>query len=185
MYKNFIGVKTDMMACNEEICLNWCKKGFFTNESVWIKNGKYIKFKTSTLYKRKKFENYNNNCTFVVIENKKTLNKIKKFKKAKKIIFFNNSLNHILRYKMISNYNYFKKISSYLRGSKLTIGAILIFLLKLAKINFYIHGFDLKKTPNNYYQYYHNYKHGKTDHGFKEENNILLDLLKKKQIKFI
>jgi hypothetical protein len=183
-YKEYIGTKTDVMACNEEICLNWCKTGFFTHESVWIENGKYVKFKSAKLYQGRNFELHKNKYTFVVIETKRILTKIKKLKKNKKIIFFNNSLNHILRYKIISKYNYLDKIISYLRGSNMTTGAILISLLTLAKINFYIHGFDLKKTTKNYSQYFHNYRYGKTNHNFEQENKILLNLLKKKKIKF-
>ncbi len=182
-YKDYIGVKTDVMACNEEVCLNWCKTGIYTNESNWFKNGKKIKLNTAKFYHGQNFTK-KNNLTFVVIETNKALKKIKILTKNKKIIFFNNSLNHILRYKIISKYNYFKKITSYLRGGNLTIGAILISILNLAKINFYIHGFDLKKTTKNYSQYYHKFLHGKTNHSFKQENKILLNLLKKKKLIF-
>jgi len=184
LYKEYIGIKTDLMACNEEVCLNWCKTGFFTHENTWLENGKEIKFKSSKLYQNQNFEKHNNSCTFVVIENKETIIKIKKFTKDKEIIFFNNSLNHILRYEIISKYHYLDKIISYIKGQNLTIGLLLISLLKLAKINFYVHGFDLKKTTKNYNTYYHNYTHPKTNHNFEQENKILLNLLKKKEINF-
>jgi hypothetical protein len=183
-YKDYIGIKTDVMACNEEVCLNWCKTGIYTSESNWFKNGKIIKLNTAKFYQGQNFKKKQHNLTFVVIETNKALTKIKTLTKNKKIIFFSNSLNHILRYKIISKYNYFKKINSYLRGGNLTIGAILISILNLAKINFCIHGFDLKKKTKSYSQYYHNYTNGKTNHNFKQENKILLNLLKNKKLIF-
>jgi hypothetical protein len=108
-------------------------------------------------------------------------NKYKFFHRSNRVIFFNNNLNHMLRYRIISQFNLIKKIYYYFKGKKFTGGLIFVSLILILKNKFSIFGFDFFKK-NTHVDYY--YKKGGTNkfllgtaHDFEKENYILKNLL--------
>lgn len=109
-------------------------------------------------------------------------NRFKFVHRSNRIIFFNNKLNGVLRFKMVSNYNLFKKIFFYYKIQKYSGGMILTSLLYLLKANFKNFGFDLNKTQEKVDYYYKksgtNKKKLKAQHNFPKESEILRKIIK-------
>jgi hypothetical protein len=108
-------------------------------------------------------------------------NKDKFVHTSNKVIFFNNNLNHILRYRIVSQFNLIRKFNYYFKVKKFTGGLILISLMILLKNKFDIFGFDLFKK-NNYVNYYYKKTSTKklllgTAHDFEKENLIIKKIL--------
>ena len=164
-YEENVGKKTDFIACEQ---------GLVLNEYLGIKKN-YVK--KHPLAK-----------VFAVIEDESYYKKIQLMESHNKerYFLFHNKLNHILRYNFISNYNLLSKLMYFRYGKKLSIGLIFISILKILKINFYIYGFDLKKTKKFYTYYYNNDITNLTSsHDFIFENYLILNLLKKKKISML
>ncbi len=127
-YESDVGAKYDIIVCNHL---------FFTN-SIKRKN-------------KSEISNFKNKV-FIVIsdEDEKYALNLNKTKyqyvdKSNRVFIFDNSLNHILRYLIISKYNFLKKMYYYKYGKKLSSGLIFVSLLKISNIRFKIFGFNLKK----------------------------------------
>ena len=170
-YEDFVGTKTDIIACNElvfnnkldDLAKDFNRKGI---EKNFIKNQK-------------------NKTIFAVIENKKNINKLdyQDIVIKNEVVLFSNELNHILRFMIASDYNYINKIYYYKFGKKLSIGLIIISIMQLLNLKPYIYGFDLNKSNDDYASYYSKNKLIlNTDHDFSYENNLIKKFLKEKKI---
>jgi len=170
-YEDFVGTKTDIIACNElvfnnkldDLAKDFNRKGI---EKDFIKNQK-------------------NKTIFVVYENKMNINKLdyQDIVIKNEVVLFSNELNHILRFMITSDYNYINKIYYYKFGKKLSIGLIIISIMQLLNLKPYIYGFDLKKNNDDYASYYSKNKLIlNTDHDFSYENNLIKKFLKEKKI---
>ena len=170
-YEDFVGTKTDIIACNElvfndkldDLAKDFNRKGI---EKNFIKNQK-------------------NKTIFAVIENKKNINKLdyQDIVIKNEVVLFSNELNHILRFMIASDYNYINKIYYYKFGKKLSIGLIIISIMQLLNLKPYIYGFDLNKNNDDYESYYSKNKLIlNTNHNFSYENNLIKKFLKEKKI---
>ena len=127
------------------------------------------------------------NKTIIVIVDHQYKNHINYLKKNKNkfvdnVFFFDNRLNSILKFHMISKYNILKKIYYYRFFPKLTAGLIIISILRVLDAEFKMIGFSLKKKNSSvdyYYQSTENKKKGGTSHDFERENNILINYFNK------
>lgn len=165
-YEQFAGKKTDVIVCTNIFLHN-------VEHDLMIKENKDPFF-----IKKQK-----NKIIFVIMEENAEYIKKNIFNlvdKSNVVIFFDNRLNYILRFYLISKYNILKKILFSRYGCKLSSGLIFVSILDMLKIKFSSFGFDLNKNVNNMNYYYYKPRrsdHMHTAHDFKMENKILKKLL--------
>lgn len=111
-------------------------------------------------------------------------NKYKFCHKSNDVIFFDNRLNSMLRFKMISKYNFFKKLYYYKFVQKFTGGLVFTSLVYLLNNRFKNFGFDLnkKQTYVDYYYKKSGYDKKKLNamHDFELENKVLKKIIDSK-----
>jgi hypothetical protein len=155
----------------------------FINEHTFqgIPYGKYVKQKEAKFVKKLKNKNI---C--VIVEG--NLSKIQRNKylysnRTNNILFLENKLNHFLRFAIISDFNFFKKIYYYKYKPNFTTGMFVIALMTIFKKKVSVYGFDKDKKNNNYGQYWKKTETN-TIHDYEEESNIIKMLIKKNKISF-
>ena len=165
-YEEFVGKKTDIIVCNHL---------FFSGRTQ-------EKYNMDIKKQRNKI--------FVVIVDHTDNNHINYLKKNKNIfvdksndvLFFDNKLNSILRFHLISKFNIIKKFYYYKFAPKFTGGLIISSILKIIDARFKIIGFNLNKKNSNvdyYYTISDDKKKMGSSHDFEKENLILNELFSK------
>jgi len=165
-FETFVGKKTDIIVCTNI---------FFVNID---RNLMLYENKDPDFIKKQKHK-----IIFIIVEEgleylKKNIYKL--IDKSNTVIFFDNRLNRVLRFFIISKFNYIKKFLFFKNGKKLSSGLIFISILKILNKQFTYFGFDLNKDINNMHYYYYKPRlsdHIHTAHDFKMENKILKKLL--------
>lgn len=168
-YEQFTGKKTDVIVCTNI---------FLHNVDYDLMIGEN---KDPFFIKKQK-----NKILFIILE--ENIEYIKKnifnlVDKSNLVIFFDNRLNYILRFHLISKYNILKKILFSRYGSKLSSGLIFLSILDLLKLKFSYFGFNLNKNKGNIKYYYYSPKkedHQHTAHDFTKENKLLLEIFERK-----
>jgi hypothetical protein len=179
-YEKFVGTKTDLRVVGTPE---------FKNIPYDLKN-----FKTSNNPLKDNYVNYIKNLkntNILVITNDK-INYLKKNKnkythRTNKVFFFNNEFNNLIRFKIISKYNIFKKIYYYYYCPALSSGVLMTSLLILLKKKPTLFGFEIEKKDEIYSHYFANH-YGKIDkpyHNYNLEGNILKRLIKEKLVNYI
>jgi hypothetical protein len=165
-YEEFVGKNTNIIACNFLIFTDQCREELIKEN----KDPLFIlkqKDKIIIVIVEKDFEIINKNI-FKFVDN------------SNKVLLFDNKLNNILRFHVISKYNFFKKFYFYKYGSKLSIGLIILSIINILKIKSAFFGFDLNKNKNNMQYYYYTPKiedHENTAHDFELENKLIKKIL--------
>jgi hypothetical protein len=165
-YEVFVGKNTNIIACNSLIFTDQCREEL-------IKENKDPLF----ILKQK------NKIIVAIVENDFEIIKKNIFKfvdNSNKVFLFDNKLNNILRFHVVSKYNFFKKFYFYKYGPKLSIGLIILSIINILKIKSAFFGFDLNKNKNNMQYYYYTPKiedHEKTAHDFELENKLIKKIL--------
>jgi hypothetical protein len=165
-YEVFVGKNTNIIACNSLIFTDQCREEL-------IKENKDPLF----ILKQK------NKIIVAIVENDFEIIKKNIFKfvdNSNKVFLFDNKLNNILRFHVVSKYNFFKKFYFYKYGPKLSIGLIILSIINILKIKSAFFGFDLNKNKNNMQYYYYTPKiedHENTAHDFELENKLIKKIL--------
>jgi hypothetical protein len=165
-YEEFVGKNTNIIACNFLIFTDQCREELLKEN----KDPLFIlkqKDKIIIVIVEKDFEIINKNI-FKFVDN------------SNKVFLFDNKLNNILRFHIISKYNFFKKFYFYKYGSKLSVGSIILSFISILKIKSSVFGYDLNKNKNNMQYYYYTSKiedHENTAHDFELENKLLKKIL--------
>lgn len=168
-YEKKVGTKTSLQVITEQ---------FFLNKSNDIKENKKLNFD----YMIRSTQNTN-----LLILHLSDLNYLKKrnlFSKTNNLNYINLSINHHLKYHLISNFNFFKKLKYYFHNSDLTSGAFILCLLVYFNYKPDVFGFDLKKTVQNYSMYYSDKSDQPVCHDLKIENCLLEKIRSKNLAKF-
>jgi len=165
-YEEFVGKNTNIIACNFLIFTDQCREELIkeNKDPLFILKQKN---KIIIVIVEKDFEIINKNI-FKFVDN------------SNKVLLFDNKLNNILRFHVISKYNFFKKFYFYKYGSKLSIGLIILSIINILKIKSAFFGFDLNKNKNNMQYYYYTPKiedHENTAHDFELENKLIKKIL--------
>lgn len=165
-YEVFVGKNTNIIACNSLIFTDQCREEL-------IKENKDPLF----ILKQK------NKIIVAIVENDFEIIKKNIFKfvdNSNKVFLFDNKLNNILRFHVVSKYNFFKKFYFYKYGPKLSIGLIILSIINILKIKSAFFGLDLNKNKNNMQYYYYTPKiedHENTAHDFELENKLIKKIL--------
>ena len=156
---------------------------YLLNEHTFqgIPYGKYVKQKEAKFVKKLK----NKNICVIVESN---LSKIQRNKylysnRTNNILFLENKLNHFLRFAIISDFNFFKKIYYYKYKPNFTTGMFVIALMTIFNKKVSVYGFDKDKKNNNYSQL--EKTETNTIHDYEDESKIIKMLIKKNKISFL
>jgi hypothetical protein len=165
-YEEFVGKNTNIIACNFLIFTDQCREGLIkeNKDPLFILKQKN---KIIIVIVEKDFEIINKNI-FKFVDN------------SNKVFLFDNKLNNILRFHVISKYNFFKKFYFYKYGPKLSVGSIILSFISILKIKSSVFGYDLNKNKNDMQYYYYTPKiedHEYTAHDFELENKLLKKIL--------
>lgn len=170
-YEKFVGKKTNLRVVGE---------GVFQNKEYEIPGLAYVG-KNANFIKNLKNEN------ILLLNNKKKefyiKNQTKFTSKNNKIFFFDMQNERILKFKISSNFNIFKKYIYYKKKEQFTSGMLIISLLLLKNYTPSIFGFSLEKLSDNYSNYWGGRGIIKNPvHDLQLENTILKNWINKKKV---
>jgi hypothetical protein len=170
-FEKIVGSKTSLRVFNEQ---------FFMNKSNDFKGKESEKFNFDYINKT----THNANLLILYLSNLDNLKNKNLFSKTNKINYINSSINHKLKYHLVSNFNFFKKLKFYLHNSDLTSGAFILCLLVYFNYKPDVFGFNFNKNNENYSMYYSSILEQPVAHDFNNENYLLERIKNKNRAKF-
>ena len=167
-YEKYVGSKTSLRVMGEQFFLN--KSEQYPDENI---NFEYLVKNV-----------HNTNLLVLCINNIQDVKKNNKFSKTNILSYLDTSINHKLKFHLISKFNYLKKFKFYFDNSDLTSGCLILSLLVYHNINPSIFGFDFFKSQSNYSMYYSNHIEKSIIHKFTLEQELLSVIKKRGLAKF-